>query len=66
MSALTPEQATTVGYRFGGEEIEGTTAIEEVEAVPASDVVYDLQGRRVEKITKAGIYIVNGKAVRVK
>lgn len=66
ISALPSGLSTTVGFRFGGEEIEGATAIEEVEAVPASDVVYDLQGRRVEKITKAGIYIVNGKAVLVK
>ena len=65
VSALTPEQATTVGYRFGGEEIEGSTAIEEVEAA-ADSVIYDLAGRRVERITERGVYIVNGKAVLVK
>ena len=27
----------------------------------AAKVIYDLQGRRVERVTKTGIYIVNGK-----
>lgn len=27
----------------------------------AANVIYDLQGRRVERVTKTGIYIVNGK-----
>ena len=32
----------------------------------AIESIYDLTGRRVEKITKSGIYIVNGKKVLVK
>ena len=36
------------------------TAIDEVEAELADAVVYDINGVRVEKITKAGIYIING------
>jgi hypothetical protein len=28
--------------------------------------VYDLQGRRVERVTKAGVYIVNGKKLFIK
>ena len=43
-----------------------TTAIEEVETEAAETVIYDLTGRRVNEITKAGIYIVNGKKVFVK
>lgn len=43
---------------YGNEEI---TEVEEVEAnLPAEDVVYDLQGRRVE-VPGKGVYIVNGK-----
>ena len=42
------------------------TLIEGVEVkVPASNVFYDLQGRRV-LVPKAGIYILNGKKVLVK
>ena len=37
-----------------------TTAIEDVEAEAEGSVIYDLTGRRVNEITKAGIYIVNG------
>ena len=42
------------------------TAIEDVEAENSEKVIYDLTGRRVENITNAGIYIVNGKKVLVK
>ena len=37
-----------------------TTAIEDVEAEAENTVIYDLTGRRINEITKAGIYIVNG------
>jgi hypothetical protein len=37
-----------------------TTAIEDVEAEAKGTVTYDLTGRRINEITKAGIYIVNG------
>lgn len=51
-----------------GGSIEGTytfdkntaTAIEDVEAEAEGTVIYDLTGRRINEITKAGIYIVNG------
>ena len=49
-------------FRFG----DGTTAIDSIaddEAV--STAIYDLTGRRVEKVEK-GIYIVNGKKILVK
>lgn len=36
------------------------TAIEDVEAEAEGTVIYDLTGRRINEITKAGIYIVNG------
>ncbi len=44
----------------------GDTAIEEVKGENGAKVIYDLTGRRVENITNAGIYIVNGKKVLVK
>ena len=43
-----------------------TTEIESVDAEVEENVIYDLTGRRIEKITNAGIYIVNGNKVLVK
>ncbi len=46
---------------FGGDET-GIEAISNGE--PTMDnAIYDLSGRRVEKATKKGIYIINGKKV---
>lgn len=42
------------------------TAIDNIEPETANEVIYDITGRRVNEITKAGIYIVNGKKVFVK
>ncbi len=49
-------------FRFG----EGTTAIENVEVENEVKAIYDLTGRKIVTITKAGIYIVGGKKVLVK
>ncbi|MBQ8335976.1 MAG: hypothetical protein IJY44_00410 [Bacteroidaceae bacterium] len=38
----------------------GTTAIEEVKGENGVEAVYDLQGRRINEITKPGIYVVGG------
>ncbi len=47
--------------------VSGTNAsIEGVEAETENAEIYDLTGRRVEKVTNAGIYIINGKKVLVK
>lgn len=46
--------------------IKGETSIENVSAAEGEQVIYDLLGRRVESITGAGIYIVNGKKVVIK
>ena len=56
---------------FDGEDYtwtigEAETAIEGVDAEAEDAVIYDIAGRRIEKITNAGIYIVNGKKVVVK
>ena len=65
--AYLPVPANTEGvkyysFRFG----EGTTGVENIEVENASNVIYDLTGRRVETITAPGIYIVGGKKVLVK
>ena len=54
--------AANFSFRFD----EGTTGVENVEVENASNVIYDLTGRRVEAITAPGIYIVGGKKVLVK
>ena len=52
---------------FYGFDWDGTTGIEQItDNRVQSTAIYDLTGRRVEKITKSGIYIVNGKKVLVK
>ena len=56
------EGQKSIGIRF-----EGTTDIEHsVIRNQHSEMIFDLLGRRVEAITKGGIYIVNGKKVVVK
>ena len=47
----------SVGFEF---RFSATTAIEELESI-STEVIYDLQGRRVNEIILPGIYIVNGK-----
>ncbi len=47
--------------RFAGE----TTGIDNVE-LDGETVIFDLTGRRIEKIVEKGIYIVNGKKVVIK
>ena len=42
------------------------TAIEDVDAEVENNVIYDLSGRKIETITKGGIYIIGGKKVYVK
>lgn len=43
-----------------------TDGIDDINAEVENNVIYDLTGRRIEKITESGIYIVNGKKVLVK
>ena len=61
------ESQRASGYLFSLGRLPGTTDIEENVAVEvAEDVIYDLQGRRLNSITVPGVYIVNGKRVFVK
>ena len=43
-----------------------TTDIDNVDAEAEKDVIHDLTGRKIETITKGGIYIIGGKKVLVK
>ena len=45
---------------------EDQTSIKEIDCDNKVVVIYDLTGRKIETITKGGIYIVNGKKVLVK
>lgn len=51
--------------KFEG-NIEVETAIESIEIQSAETVIHDLTGRMVDTITKAGIYIANGKKAYIK
>ena len=48
------------------EEAGTASGIEDITAGDVEKTIYDLTGRRVDNITNAGIYIVNGKKVLVK
>ena len=47
-------------------EPENPTAVENVEIKNEKSEIYDLTGRKVKNINKAGIYIINGNKVLVK
>ena len=55
--------AAALGIRFAGEttDIENSTLNSQL-----STEIYDLTGRRIEKVVEKGIYIVNGKKVVIK
>ena len=66
VSVAEPQAAQALAFRFRGKG-QGTTEIE----MPIANgqqpaVIYDLTGRRIEKIVEKGIYIVNGKKVVIK
>ena len=46
--------------------VTGATGIEGINAEAGNAAIYDLNGRKIEKVTSGGIYIVNGKKVLVK
>ena len=60
---MTGTLGQTINVKFGQEDLSG---IEDITVENVSDVIYDLTGRKVNAITTAGIYIVNGKKVLVK
>ena len=63
-SAVPANVALSASLRF---DFDGnTTGVEEVEIRNEKEEIYDLTGRRVNEITKAGVYIINGHKVLVK
>lgn len=48
-------------FDFGNQE----TAIEGVHAAKGNSVIYDLQGRRVQKMQRGNIYVINGRKVSI-
>ena len=59
---LTDEQIASIRYNNLT-----TTCIKDFEATENKEnIIFDLQGRRIEKITQGGIYIVNGNKIIVK
>ena len=59
------DAAFSLAAKWTLEEDGAATAIEGVET-EVENTIYDLTGRKIETITKGGIYIVNGKKVLVK
>jgi hypothetical protein len=57
-------EALDVNVVFGEED--KVTSISNIAVENEATVIYDITGRRVNEITNAGIYIVNGKKVFVK
>ncbi len=60
--AYLPAPANATAPMFSFDRGEGTTGIDNAQLTMDNMVIYDLLGRRVEKMEK-GIYIVNGKKV---
>ena len=60
-TALTAEQVAAIKYTDLTQ-----SAINEVEAPSAAETIYDLQGRKLDRVTSPGIYIINGKKSLVK
>ena len=63
------ETAVVSGARSLGIENDGTTNIHVVsseDAIDNSEIWYDLQGRRIEKPTKSGLYIHNNRKIVIK
>ena len=61
------DENATATFSFGRFDNEGTTGINEVTTENANvKGIYDLQGRKIDEITKPGLYIVDGVKVLVK
>lgn len=61
-----PEGTTLSKISIVVEDENETDGIRVIEDAESADIVYDLQGRRVESISQSGIYVKNGKKFLVK
>ena len=63
------EQAISLaflGFDFDDDQETGIIETENGNVEGENAVIFDLQGRRLQKVNKSGMYIVNGKKVLVK
>ncbi|MBQ8968661.1 MAG: M60 family metallopeptidase [Bacteroidaceae bacterium] len=60
------EVETASPFTFNMGEATAIRSIEDAAKAMEQNAVYDLMGRRIERLTKAGIYIVNGKKTFIK
>ena len=60
---MTAMLGQTINVKFGQEDL---ADIKDITLENSANVIYDITGRRIETITAAGIYIVNGKKTLVK
>ncbi len=58
--------AQTAGYSFNWDGTTGIEGVEDVTDENAGQAIFDLQGRKLNKITSSGIYIIDGKKIFVK
>lgn len=64
---LPASKVTQGAATFCGFDWDGVTGIDQiVDSKVENDYIYDLSGRRLNNITNAGVYIINGKKVMVK
>lgn len=65
--AATARELTDFNFEFGeGNEVSGITNTNFTNLTNEAGAWYDMQGRKVSKPTKAGVYIQNGKKVVIK
>ena len=62
-AASSAQNSASIRFRFNAG---ATTDIEKVESRNEKEEIYDLTGRKLERISGTGIYIINGKKVLVK
>lgn len=62
---FTLETDNTEYIEANGESATSIECITEVAGGESNNAIYDLQGRRIEKVSEPGIYIINGKKIFV-
>ena len=60
------QQSNSRGVLFAFEEAEENTTDISIFKSAQEDAIYDLQGRKLDQVTKPGLYIINGRKVVIK